>query len=123
VETELKKKCPAVVKPTLLKLLQNCFKHTTNPANLSARIKALHDTHGVNNSATFDAAFPHMRKAIEYGTIREDRIANAVYLLAATRNQVAHGVDDSMMLFKDASAAAFTVDVLLSLCRVEAWTN
>ena len=41
----------------------------------------------------------------------------------ATRNQVAHGVDDSMVLFKDASAAAFTVDVLLSLCHVEGWTN
>ena len=72
---------------------------------------------------TFDAAFPQIRKEIESGTTWEDRIANAVYLLRASRNQVAHSIDDSMVLFKDPMAATFTVDVLLSLCRVEGWTN
>jgi hypothetical protein len=45
------------------------------------------------------------------------------YLLRAARNQVAHSVDDSMVLFKDQKAATFTVDVLLALCRVDLWTS
>jgi hypothetical protein len=126
LETEMKKRCPppplGARKPTLLSLLLQCFHHTTKPVDLSKLQEDLHKVHKVSDSSTFDAAFPILRNEIECGT-RDVRIANAVYLLGATRNQVAHGVDDSIVLFKDPSAAAFTVDVLLSLCHVEGWTN
>jgi hypothetical protein len=131
VETELKrrKQCPppksSATKPisTLGQLLDQCFHHTTKPANLSQLQIALHAKHKVTDSATFDSAFPAIRKEIEQATAWEDRVANAVYVLRAARNQVAHSVDDSMLLFKDPSAATFVVDVLLSLCRVGDWTN
>lgn len=127
VETELKRKkqCPAGSSAnTLGALLEQCFKHTTKPENLSKLQIDLHGkTHKVSDSKTFDTASPNIKKAIEHGATWDDRIANAVYLLRATRNQVAHSVDDSMVLFKDPKAATFTVDVLLSLCRVEGWTN
>jgi hypothetical protein len=132
VETELKrkKKCPpprsATTKPinTLGTLLEQCFAHTSKPPDLSKLQRDLHaNTHKVIDSTTFEAAFPNIRKEIEHGATWEDQIANAVYLLRATRNQVAHSVDDSMVLFTDPKAATFTVDVLLSLCHVEGWTN
>jgi hypothetical protein len=132
VETELKlkKKCPppksAATKPisTLGALLEQCFAYTTKPVDLSKLQRDLHAiTHKVSDSATFDVAFSNIRNEIEHGGTWDDRIANAVYLMRATRNQVAHSVDDSMVLFKDPKAAKFTVDVLLSLCRIDGWTN
>lgn len=126
-EVKTKKRCPSAAstaKPlTLRPLLDQCFQHTTKPVNLSKLQKGLHNRHKVSDSSDFDKAFPTIRNEIECGTTWDNRIANAVYLLGATRNQVAHGVDDSMVLFKDPSAAAFTVDVLLTLCHVEGWTH
>lgn len=93
------------------------------PANLSKLQIDLHAKLLVSDSATFDAAFNIIRAGVESGTTWEERIANTVYLLRATRNQVAHSVDDSTVLFSDPEAAKFTVDALLSLCHVEGWTN
>lgn len=126
IETELKprKQCPPESQAnTLGAVLVQCFEHTTKPSNLSQRQINLHSKHAAKDTATINAAFPNIRKEIEQGEKWEDRIASAVYLLRANRNQVAHSVDDSMVLFTDPEAAKFTVDVLLSLCRVGGWTS
>ena len=78
---------------------------------------------GVSDTTGFNVAFPGLKQAIEdKATAPEVRIANAIRLLNAARNQVAHKVDENMILFTEPTAARFTVDVLLSLCHVEGWT-
>ena len=82
----------------------------------------LHDTMPVSNPAEYNAHFPTVRAIIEdAGRSREERIATGAYLAAITRNQVQHLVDTGMILFANRDAATFTVDVLLTLCRVGAW--
>jgi hypothetical protein len=41
----------------------------------------------------------------------------AAYLAGVTRNQVQHGVEKRMLIFKDREDVAFTADVFLALCR------
>jgi hypothetical protein len=113
------------------------FTATTKPSGLGPKINQLHShpsyNYLVKDTASFNAKFPDIRKAIEDparqslfstpGDWWNDRVYHAVYLLYATRNQVAHKVDAQMDLYKDPTAATFTVDVLLSLCRLDGWTN
>lgn len=126
VETELKRKkqCPTgSAANTLGALLEQCFRHTAKPPNVSQLQIQLHQKHKVTDPPTFDAAFPDIRKETEQAATWNDQIANAVYLLRAVRNQVAHSVDDSTVLFKRPNDATFAVDVLLALCRVDSWTS
>jgi hypothetical protein len=91
--------------------------------SVSTRFDQLHGQYGVNDTATFNAAFPTIKATIENpGSGDFERVCQAVYLLYATRNQVAHKIDAGMVLFTDIEAAKFTTDVLLTLCRLGGWT-
>src|SRR5262249_11791904 len=92
----------------------NADSRALDPGRLRSNRSRNHSSLGSSSSS----AIPVIRKQIEQGAAWEDRIASAVYLPRAVRNQVAHSIDDSMVLYKDPPAATFTVDVL-SLYRVE----
>jgi putative oxidoreductase len=83
---------------------------------------SLNALHPVNSPALFNAHFPAIRTIIsDPAETRERRIAAAAYLAGITRNQVQHQVDTTMVLFTDRAAAIFTAEVLLCLCRIDAW--
>jgi len=119
LETELKHRTGDT--RTLHPLLSNNF-NATPVGNLSAEFVRLHGIYGVNSPTTYNAAFPAIRTAIENaGFNRLERVGHTVYLLYATRNQVAHQVDIGMELFTQPESTRFTSDVLLSLCRLRDW--
>lgn len=103
-------------------MLTQGFKATAI-GDISDRIIKLHALHKINNTKSFNAAFSSIRATIENQTLsRLERVSNSVYLFYATRNQVQHHVDRRMILHKDVEAAAFTADVLVTLCRLDSWT-
>jgi hypothetical protein len=119
LETELKHRTGDT--RTLHPLLSNNLA-ATPAGNLSAEFGRLHGIYGVNNPTSYNAAFPTIRRAIENPALTHlERIGHAVYLLYATRNQVAHQVDIGMELFTQPESTRFTSDVLLSLCRLADW--
>lgn len=119
LETELKHRTGD--NRTLFPVLRDNF-HNTPLGDLSADFAALHGVYGVSNPATYNAAFPTLRIVIEDAARpRRERVANAIYLLYATRNQVAHQVDLGMELFTQPASTRFTSDVLLALCRLRDW--
>lgn len=92
--------------------------------NLSAEIANLHATRSVNSTKKFNANFQGIRDDIEDTTHPLlKRVSNALYLLYATRNQVQHHVDRRMILFRRPETAMFTVDVFLTLCRLDSWAT
>lgn len=102
-------------------MLSNNFANSP-VGNLAVKFGQLHGTYAVNSPATYNAAFPTIRVAIENtNNAPLDRIGHAVYLLYCTRNQVAHQVDIGMELFTQPNSTRFTSDVLLSLCRLRDW--
>jgi len=99
------------------------FANTKRLGNLSALVKALHKKHRVKDTKKFNRAFTSLRKSILNPKLsKAERVANAVYLLYATRNQVQHHVDMTMVIYRRPEAARFLVDVLLSLCSLDSWT-
>jgi len=85
------------------------------PGSLSAH-------HLVNSPVRFNAHFAAIRNIITNATeTREKRIAAAAYLAGVARNQVQHQVETTMVIFHDRAAAIFTAQVLLCLCRLDAW--
>jgi len=125
LETDIRRraKLPAPKPYQLYRLLTQGFA-ATSIGNVSNEVSVLHATHKVNSTKTFNAAFPSIRGSIENQTLpRLTRISNAVYLFYATRNQVQHNVDRRMMFYRDPETAAFTSDVLLTLCRLDSWAK
>lgn len=119
LETETKVKSTAPGQ--LYAMLTQGFK-AVGIGDLSALIASLHNTHKVNDTASFNAAFPTIRTEIlDKVKPSQHRISHAVYLFYASRNQVAHKVDSEMVLYSDVEAAKFTADVLFSLCHLSGW--
>lgn len=78
----------------------------------------------VDSPTDFNAHFSYYQQAVrDVGGARGSRIAAAAVLAGVTRNQVQHQVDPAMVTFTDWKAAQFTVDVLLSLCRLDQWVQ
>ncbi len=93
-------------------------------ATFHADVTNLHNSNPVNSPTDFTNEFNAIRTAItDNAAPRERRIAAAAYLAAVTRNQVQHQVADTMVIFTDRPAAAFTVDALLCLCRIGGWST
>lgn len=125
LETEVYRRAniPAPKPYQLYKLLTQGFT-ATSLGNISTEISTLHVAMQVNSTATFNASFSAIRANIENAALpRLTRISNAIYLLYATRNQVQHHVDRRMILYRDPETAAFTADVLFTLCRLDSWTR
>lgn len=120
LETEIKHRTGDT--NTLCRVLSNNFAHSPVGGDLGAEFRRLHGIYGVNTPATYNTAFPAIRTAIENAALSKlERVGHAVYLLYATRNQVAHQVDIGMELFTTPDSTRFTSDVLLSLCRLKDW--
>jgi hypothetical protein len=121
LETELKYRTKSM--DTLHPLLSKNFSNSP-VGNLAVKFGQLHSTYAVKTPPTYTAAFPTIRNAIENTNNSPlERIGHAVYLLYATRNQVAHQVDIGMELFTQPDSTRFTSDVLLSLCRLKDWAT
>ncbi len=119
LETELKRRTGD--NRTLFPVLADNF-HRTPLGDLSTDFVNLHDAYGVSDPASYNAAFPPIRTAIQDASRpRRERVSNSIYLHYATRNQVAHQVDIGMELFTAPASTRFTSDVLLSLCRLRDW--
>ncbi len=85
-------------------------------------VNSLHGVHPIKNWRDFNLHFPCLKSLICDATLpKERRIMTAAYLAGATRNQVQHGVEKQMLIFKDRGDAAFTADVFLALCRWDGW--
>jgi hypothetical protein len=107
---------------TLYWVLSNNFANSPIGGDMGAEFRRLHTIYGVNTPATYNTAFPPIGRAIEnVASPKLERVGHAVYLLYATRNQVAHQVDIGMELFTQPDSTRFTSDVLLSLCRLRDW--
>jgi hypothetical protein len=91
-------------------------------SGFGTHVNHLGRTHRINDWATFNTHFPLLKSLISGpGQPPEHRIMTAAYLAGVTRNQVQHGVDKRMLIFKDRGDAAFTADVFLALCRWDGW--
>jgi hypothetical protein len=91
-------------------------------ADFHAEVTALHAAHSVNTTADFIHHFPaYWARITNVALTREQRIAAAAVFAGVIRNQVQHSVDTSLPLFNDRAASTFTSDVLLTLCRHNAW--
>lgn len=87
-------------------------------------VNSHHTGHTVGSPAEFNSHFGYYQQSIaDAGETRESRIAAAAVLAGVIRNQVQHQVDRTMVTFVDRRAAQFTVDVLLSLCRLDQWVQ
>ncbi|WP_437230206.1 tetratricopeptide repeat protein [Planctomicrobium sp. SH661] len=91
-------------------------------AGFKPAITSISNGHVVKNTADFNIHFPALRTIIlDPHETQPRRIAAAACLAGVTRNQVQHHVDTGMVIFSDRAAAVFTAEVLLCLCRVDAW--
>lgn len=106
-------------------LLAGVLQKVTGPITNFRRLADAHHTgHRVASPADFNSHFSYYQQAIrDVGEARESRIAAAAVLAGVTRNQVQHQVDRAMITFADRKAAEFTVEVLLSLCRLDQWVQ
>jgi hypothetical protein len=106
-------------------LLAGVLQKVNGPISNFGRLADSHHTgHCVDSPTDFNAHFSYYQQAVrDVGGARESRIAAAAVLAGVTRNQVQHQVDRGMVTFANRKAAQFTVDVLLSLCRLDQWVQ
>jgi hypothetical protein len=121
VETEARRRS-TVTSDNLMGLLCGGFKRV-GLGDLSARIQNWHaNTYKVKSTATFNQHFPAIRATIEDDArSAQDRVGHAAYLAGVTRNQVAHTVDPSLVLYQDPEAARFVTDLLFAVCHLDGW--
>ena len=124
VETEARNRSTSKDAKTLLAMLSQGFK-TVGLGDLSKYVQNLHDNiFKVKEGATYNAHFKTIMGIVRDATRpRMDRIGHAVYLLGATRNQVAHSVDQSLILYQDISAAQDVTDLLFALANLDGWAK
>jgi hypothetical protein len=93
-------------------------------SGFKTEVTRLHAAEPINTTSDYNQRFPAYHTAITDPTRpRETRIAAAALFAGATRNQVQHQVDKSMVIFTDRESAIFTADVLLSLCCIDRWAK
>jgi len=106
-------------------LLAGVLQKVNGPISDFGRLAVSHHTgHCVNSPTDFNSHFRYYQQSVrDVGATRASRIAAAAVLAGVTRNQVQHQVDRGMVTFVDRTAALFTVDVLVSLCRLDQWVQ
>lgn len=119
IETELTER--HIVGNGLASQITGGINHSPIP-DFKAAINVISTANVVKNTAQFNARFPFLRTIIvDPAEPIARRIAAAAQLAGVVRNQVQHHVDTGMIIFTDRAAAVFTAEVLLCLCRVDAW--
>ena len=104
-------------------LLSKVLRNPDGPlVGLKAEANRQHDDLRKRCKNGLAARFPELRSTVlNRGALRMQRCAAAALLAGEVRNVVQHGVDKSSVLFKNASAARFSIGLLLSLCHLDGW--
>lgn len=124
VETEARHRSTSKDAKTLLAMLSQGFK-AVRLGDLSKYVQNLHDHEfKVKNGPSYDAHFKTIMSIVRDASRPElERVGHAVYLLGVTRNQVAHSVDETLILYRDVSAARDVTDLLFALANLDGWAK
>jgi len=124
VETEARNRPTSKDAKTLLAMLSQGFK-AVRLGDLSAYVQNLHDNvFKVKDGGAYNNHFKTIMGVVQDASRSElERVGHAVYLLGATRNQVAHSVDETLILFQDVAAARDVTDLLFALAHLDGWAR
>jgi hypothetical protein len=121
LETEVKRH--AATPDTLWPMLRSGLPSGAG-MNLRGRVQSLHARHGVRDFKGLEAAAPQLIADVETSTnSQETKLASAVYLFYATRNQVNHAHETSASSHRSATLPNQIASVLLSLLHVDPWIH
>jgi len=124
LETEVKRRADVAANVWKLYDLVTQGFTATQRGNISVLIAGYIGARNTNNTKKFNTHYPTIRDGINDTNLTKlERIAHAVHLLYATRNQVQHHIDRRLILYKSVEEAKFTSDVLLALCRLSSWAK
>lgn len=124
VETEVRDRSTSRDANTLLAMLSKGFK-AVRLGDLSKYVQNLHDNvFKVKDGTAYNAHFKTIM-GILHAPVRPEleRIGHAVYLVGVTRNQVAHSVDKTLILYQDITAAQDVTDLLFAMANLDGWAK
>ena len=124
VETEARHRSTSKDANTLLAMLSKGFKKG-RLGDLSKYVQNLHDNvYKVKDGPRYNAHYKTIMGIVRDRARPElERVGHAVYLLGVTRNQVAHSVDQTLVLYQDITAAQDVTDLLFAMANLDGWTK
>ena len=124
VETEARHRSTSKDASTMLAMLSRGFK-AVRLGDLSKYVQNLHDNvYKVKEGPPYNAHYKTIMGVVRDRARPElDRVGHAVYLLGITRNQVAHSVDQTLILYQDVTAAQDVTDLLFAMANLDGWAK